>query len=536
MLVLGSHLLGREFAANIAAADVDDFWFEGPQEGDDQRGHHPKFAVNSRVLMGIACTFLLAGFGLKAATGLAQAAIAGGALATVSINLLRPHPWDLGRTLLDLDMAVLMAPTMLLGTSVGVLLNNLLPVWVIALLLVLLLLVKSQRTAFKGLTAWHEEAQQQAAKEAAAAICSRPMPMLKPICAGPTPSGLLVTQPTQLAAAVAAATSTSPAAAEAAGPSVWIAGCPAAVDFDLHISSTSLTAASSRPAAVVETLDNVIISAAAPSAAGRPQMNTNTTGFNSCCQVKLSASAATAAAGHQPAQEDKAATAAAAAGGCRSPVAPLSLFNQERLRLAQMDPLMLLSADAQPFADDAVMAVRRRGAAVAGVPMADDGTLSNSDLDDAEAHGGLVRVAAAAVAVAGAAGVIAGVCGVAVGVLLTPVLLEFRVHPQAAAATAALLVFLSSTSATLTLIMQGRLIGSYALLFLGVAVCGVGLGGPLLMILLRRCQARFSVLLMALASLQGLGGLGSGLLCVVELLRAARDHEGLGFRALCSCM
>jgi hypothetical protein len=31
LLVLFIHLLGRNFAANIAAGDVDNFWFEGPQ-------------------------------------------------------------------------------------------------------------------------------------------------------------------------------------------------------------------------------------------------------------------------------------------------------------------------------------------------------------------------------------------------------------------------------------------------------------------------------------------------------------------------
>jgi len=227
-------------------------------------------------------------------------------------------------------------------------------------------------------------------------------------------------------------------------------------------------------------------------------------------------------------------TAAITTNGCRSPAAPMSLYKQERLRLAQQAPWLLPTADdaQDAFKDRAAEAARRRAAAAAGGPLEDvDDALGSGCDDDAGAPQSLVHVAAAAVAVAGAAGITAGGCGVTGETLLTPVLLDFGVHPQAAAATVVLLVFMSSTSAMLTFIMQGRLIVSYALLFSGVAVIGAGLGGPLLMLVLRRCKARLSVLLMVLAAPEGLGGAA---LCVVELLRATSAHEGLGFRALCS--
>jgi hypothetical protein len=49
----------------------------------------------------------------------AQAAIAGGSLVTACFNLSMRHPWDPGRPLVDLDLALVLTPAMLLGVTVG---------------------------------------------------------------------------------------------------------------------------------------------------------------------------------------------------------------------------------------------------------------------------------------------------------------------------------------------------------------------------------------------------------------------------------
>lgn len=63
----------------------------------------------------------------------------------------------------------------------GVVLNDLLPAWLISIVLVVLLAYMCHRTAYRGLNMWHEETQKANAIQAAAAISSRPMPCLPPI-------------------------------------------------------------------------------------------------------------------------------------------------------------------------------------------------------------------------------------------------------------------------------------------------------------------------------------------------------------------
>ncbi|KIZ04589.1 hypothetical protein MNEG_3365 [Monoraphidium neglectum] len=125
--------------------------------------------------------YAVSGFSLKAATGLSQAAIAGGSLVTTLFNLGMRHPWDPGRPLVDLDLALVLTPAMLLGVSVGVLLNDLVPTWAVLLLLICLLAVDCKAAALRGLTMRAEERSKLAAAKAAAAIRSGPVPRLPPI-------------------------------------------------------------------------------------------------------------------------------------------------------------------------------------------------------------------------------------------------------------------------------------------------------------------------------------------------------------------
>jgi hypothetical protein len=48
-----------------------------------------------------------------------QAAIAGGSFISMLFNLSMRHPWDPGRPLVDLDLALVLTPALLLGVSVG---------------------------------------------------------------------------------------------------------------------------------------------------------------------------------------------------------------------------------------------------------------------------------------------------------------------------------------------------------------------------------------------------------------------------------
>lgn len=68
-------------------------------------------------------------FPIKAATALSQAVITGGALGSVSYSLGRRHPNAATSPLIDFDLALVLAPPLLLGVSCGVLLNIALPSW-----------------------------------------------------------------------------------------------------------------------------------------------------------------------------------------------------------------------------------------------------------------------------------------------------------------------------------------------------------------------------------------------------------------------
>ncbi|KAK9846325.1 hypothetical protein WJX81_001511 [Elliptochloris bilobata] len=90
------------------------------------------------------------GLTIKEATVLSQAAIAGGALSGSLFSLFRGHPDD-ARALLDFRMALVLMPVLLLGTSVGVMLNRTFPDWTLTLLLTLLLVFLTSRVLQRGL-------------------------------------------------------------------------------------------------------------------------------------------------------------------------------------------------------------------------------------------------------------------------------------------------------------------------------------------------------------------------------------------------
>jgi uncharacterized membrane protein YfcA len=105
------------------------------------------------------------------------------------------------------------------------------------------------------------------------------------------------------------------------------------------------------------------------------------------------------------------------------------------------------------------------------------------------------------------------------------------VHTQVAMASTVVLVFLSSSAASLSFILQGRLIGSYAFLFALVGLCGGCVGVSMVGALLRLAR-RPSVVVLVIAGALAAAGLS----CAVSggLGFAHAWEEGhLGFRALC---
>ena len=96
--------------------------------------------------------------------------------------------------------------------------------------------------------------------------------------------------------------------------------------------------------------------------------------------------------------------------------------------------------------------------------------------DAAEPSQSLAVVAALNAAVAGAAGLLTGAAGLSGGGMLSAALLDFRVHPQVAAATAALLVLAGSGAATSGYALGRRLVGPYAAALAACAAAGSAAG------------------------------------------------------------
>ncbi|GFR44449.1 hypothetical protein Agub_g5660, partial [Astrephomene gubernaculifera] len=113
----------------------------------------------------------LVGFALKPSTALSQACITAGSLAALVANLPRQHPAAPGMPLVDFGLMVMLTPVLLVGVGMGVLLNVMLPSWLLTMLLLFLLLLLTAQAAGKGLALWRIESQRKseaAAAEAAA--------------------------------------------------------------------------------------------------------------------------------------------------------------------------------------------------------------------------------------------------------------------------------------------------------------------------------------------------------------------------------
>lgn len=148
-------------------------------EGGGEEFHWPKLEVNWRVALAVVlgtlggslCSAggvgggglfiplfnLLIGFDAKSAAALSNFMILGGALANVGWNIQQEHPFLRGHPLIDFDVALLLQPNMLLGISIGVICNVVLPSWFIVLEFIVTLGYITRRSFRSGLLRWRNE-------------------------------------------------------------------------------------------------------------------------------------------------------------------------------------------------------------------------------------------------------------------------------------------------------------------------------------------------------------------------------------------
>ncbi|KAK4267446.1 hypothetical protein QN277_024225 [Acacia crassicarpa] len=99
---------------------------------------------------------LIIGFDAKSATAMSKCMITGGAGAAVLYNLKQRHPTkDL--PMIDYDLALLFQPVLVLGISIGVILNVVFADWMITVSLIVIFLFISTKAFLKGVETWRKE-------------------------------------------------------------------------------------------------------------------------------------------------------------------------------------------------------------------------------------------------------------------------------------------------------------------------------------------------------------------------------------------
>ncbi|KAL1205368.1 Sulfite exporter TauE/SafE family protein 5 [Cardamine amara subsp. amara] len=102
---------------------------------------------------------IVAGLDLKTASSFSAFMVTGGSIANVINNLFG------GKALLDYDLALLLEPCMLLGVSIGVICNRVLPEWLITILFAVFLAWSSLKTCRNGVKFWKIESEVARGKE-----------------------------------------------------------------------------------------------------------------------------------------------------------------------------------------------------------------------------------------------------------------------------------------------------------------------------------------------------------------------------------
>ncbi|XP_065857202.1 sulfite exporter TauE/SafE family protein 4 [Euphorbia lathyris] len=99
---------------------------------------------------------LILGFDTKSAAALSKCMIMGASTSSVYYNIRVRHPTK-EVPIIDYDLALLFQPMLMLGITIGVSLSVVFPYWLITVLIIILFIGTSSRSAFKGYEMWKDE-------------------------------------------------------------------------------------------------------------------------------------------------------------------------------------------------------------------------------------------------------------------------------------------------------------------------------------------------------------------------------------------
>lgn len=461
------------------------------------------------------------GLGVKRAAALSQVAISAGALAGVAVLLSRRHPARPGEPLIDLELATILTPAVLLGASLGVLSILLLPAWLLTALLLILLAAVALSTALKGralhrleteakMKRWAAAAQKEAEEEVEAA--------------SPPPDHHPSTPPATLAGVPDASRS----------PPHRLDWGDRATSDAFEAALNALTPQSRRasrappegavdPAAAVAAAVATVAAAAAALEGGAG---------------KDGKGAAAAAPAHPPGHPLLTRASAASFLILAALWTVLTGLQAWRARAAQCSPAWAGAIGAQvalaglasiALVARAVHCARCKG--TGGQGMATAATSSSGVCGRPPSLRTPGRLATASLAsVAG--GFIGGLLGLGGGILIAPLLLALRLEPAVAAATSTLLVLFSSSSAAVAAASTpGALSGLYVAAFAPVAALA-GLAGVVTAARFVKASGRESLLVFLLAAVVAAGAVLTAAVSGPKSVAQVRGGQG-GFKGVC---
>ncbi|XP_016487533.1 sulfite exporter TauE/SafE family protein 2-like [Nicotiana tabacum] len=103
---------------------------------------------------------IVTGVDLKTASSFSAFMVTGGSIANVVCSMFLPSPKHGGKILVDFDIALLSQPCILLGVSIGVICNLVLPEWLITILFVVFLAWCTFKTFKSGVYYWKIESEE----------------------------------------------------------------------------------------------------------------------------------------------------------------------------------------------------------------------------------------------------------------------------------------------------------------------------------------------------------------------------------------
>ena len=121
---------------------------------------------------------LIVGLSPKEAVPISQAMIFGGSIVNLFMNYRSRHPTVPTRPLIDYDAVLILEPLMLLGTTVGVVLNTVSPTWLIVVILVIVIGYGAIRTSKRGLRQFRKERNERIAKRKQSSVTTGDVEMI----------------------------------------------------------------------------------------------------------------------------------------------------------------------------------------------------------------------------------------------------------------------------------------------------------------------------------------------------------------------